>query len=52
MKPGTAANIVLAALVSLAGFQLHRAVDLLDRLDQRVQVHAERLAALEARQRP
>ncbi|WP_243393626.1 hypothetical protein [Solimonas fluminis] len=52
MKPGTAANLLLAALVSFAGFQLHRAVDLLDRVDQRVQAHDVRLAVLEARQQP
>ena len=49
MKPGTAANIVHAALLALAAFEFSRVTSSLDALQARVQQHDVQLARLEVR---
>ena len=49
MKFATAANVVTAALIALAGYQFNRAMSQLDALAARVQVHEVEIALLKAR---
>lgn len=48
MKPGTASNLILAALLALAGAQFHRAMNQLDQVAERLQELDTRVAVLEA----